>query len=242
MLARTLHFTLVFLLASSVFAAPLRSDNNQNQLLLKTGGFKLVDKNVKYDGAETDSGAVCLHYDPVPYGGRNYYWSDAMSDGLYVDGGHEDSKIYQPYELAHKAGWHKKREDPDTNNNVWGVFEFGGRIWMGSNGLGILELDPAQNLWSRYDWQYAAEPESYTYLLFVDQHYLFFIGHGARWVYSRKYDLSAQLATPLDSRLDVSQRRNRVEYLQFINPDARQSYYTALEKEFKRLAARVNPS
>lgn len=237
MLARTLHFTLVFLLASSVFAAPLRSDNNRDQLLLKPVGFKLVDKNVKYDGIETDSGAVCLHYDPVPYGGRNYYWSDAITDGLYVEGGDTSSTIYQPYKLAELAGWHKQREDVDTNNNVWGLLEFGGKIWMGSNGLGILELDPAQNLWSRYDWQYAAKPGSRTHLLFVDEHYIFFVGYGAHLVYSRKHHLASQLRTPLDSRLDLSQSRNGVECLQFINPEARQTYYAALEKEFKRLAA-----
>ena len=237
MLARTLHFTLVILLASSVCATPLRSETNQDQLLLKTVGFQLVDKNVKYDGAETDSGDVCLHYDPVSYGGRNYYWSDAITDGLYVDAGDSGSTIYQPYKLAELAGWHKERDDENTNNNVWGLHEFGGRIWMGSNGLGILELDPAQNLWARYDWQYDAKPGIRAYLLFVDEQYLFFIGYGAHLVYSRKYDLTAQLKTPLDSRLDLSQSRNGIEYLRFTSRDAQTDYFTALGKEFKRLAA-----
>lgn len=109
---------------------------------------------------------------------------------------------------------------------------------MGSDGLGILEFDPRHDVWSRYDWRLEAQPNAMTFLEFVDDNCLFFVSRGARFVYSRRHRTSAQLVSPLDSRLDASQHRNGSDYLQFVSPEAKRSYYAALEKEFKRL--RVN--
>ena len=53
----------------------------------------------------------------------------------------------------------------------------------------------------------------------------------AWFVYSRQQDSCAQLASPLDSRLDVSHSRNETHALQFTDPDAKRSYYAALESE-----------
>jgi hypothetical protein len=231
MLTRALYLNIILCLAASIVAAQLPANNKQNRLLMRKVSFRLVAKDIKYEGVEADSSDVCLHDDPLPYRGRNYYWSDAMSDGLFVDGGESASKIYQPYDLAVRAGWYAKLDD-ETNNNIWGLFESGGKIWMGSYGLGVLEFDPGSSLWSRYDWQYQAEPGATTYLSFVDKKYLFFGSRGAWFVYSRQRDACAQLASPLDSRIDT---RNRICYLQFINSDAKRSYYTELESEFGRL-------
>ena len=237
MLTRALHLNIVLWLASAAVAAQLPADNKQNHLLIRTVSFRLVAKDIRYEGQEADSSDVCLHDDPMTYGGRNYYWSDAMSDGLFVEGGESASKIYQPYELAIQAGWRAKIEDDETCNNLWGLFESGGEIWMGSDGLGILEFNPRNSLWSRYDWQYQAQPDVLAYLSFVDGKYFFFHSRGASFVYSRQRGVCAQLANPLDSRIDSSQIRGGTNYLQFRNSEAKRSYYAELESEFARLAS-----
>jgi len=237
MLTRSLYLSIVLWLASATVAAQLPVNNKPNHLLIRTVSFRLIAKDIKYEGVETEANDVCLHDDPLSYGGRNYYWSDAMSDGLFVEGGESASKIYQPYELAIKAGWRAKIEDDETNNNVWGLIESGGKIWMGSDGLGILEFDPRNSLWSRYDWQYQAEPGVLANLSFVDEKYFFFQGRGAWFVYSRPRDACAQLANPLDSRIDTSQDRNGTVYFQFRNSDEERSYYADLESEFGRLGS-----
>jgi hypothetical protein len=237
MLTRALHLNIILWLAAATVAAQLPANNKQNRLLIRKVSFRLVATDIKYEGVETESNDVCFHDDPLSYGGRSYYWSDAMSDGLFVEGGESASKIYQPYDLAIKAGWYAKLDD-ETNNNIWGLFEAGGKIWMGSYGLGVLEFDPVSSLWSRYDWQYQAEPGATTYLAFVNGKYLFFQSRGAWFVYSRQRHACAQLATPLDSRIDNSQKGNgTVFYIQFRNSDAEHSYYAELESEFGRLAS-----
>lgn len=37
----------------------------------------------------------------------------------------------------------------------------GGKVWMGTNGLGVLVLDPRREEWSRYDWQREAAAAPY---------------------------------------------------------------------------------
>ena len=233
-LTRALYLNVFLWLASVAVVAQLPA--KPNHLLTRTVSFRLVAKDIKYEGADADSSDVCLHADPLPYGGRNYYWSDAMSDGLFVEGGEAASKIYQPTELAIKAGWYAKIDD-ESNNNVWGLFESGGKIWLGSDGFGILEFDPRSSLWSRYDWQYQAQPGATTYLSFVDGKYLFFQSRGASLVYSRQRGVCAQLANPLDSRIDTSKNRNGTDYLQFKNSEAARSYFAELDGEFGRLAS-----
>jgi hypothetical protein len=80
MLTRALQLNIVLWLASSAFAAQIPANNNQNHLLIRAAGFKRVDTNVRYDGVETDSGDVCLHYDPLLFRGWKYSWSDAARE------------------------------------------------------------------------------------------------------------------------------------------------------------------
>lgn len=56
-----------------------------------------------YAGVEASAADVCLHAEGVESGGRTFNWSDAVMDGLFVEGG-GGSKVYQTYELARRAG------------------------------------------------------------------------------------------------------------------------------------------
>ncbi len=108
-----------------------------SQWLSRAVPFKLIASNVRYDGVRVEDGDVCIHRDSVVYGGRSYYWSDAIMDGLFVAGSDaEPPRIYQPYDLARRAGWYKRRRASEPSNNVWGLFASGGKVWMGTDGLG----------------------------------------------------------------------------------------------------------
>jgi hypothetical protein len=104
--------------------------------------LKLQAVGVVYTGEEVSAGDVCLHAEGVEGGGRTFNWSDAMTDGLFVEdrlGG--GSKVYQPYKLARRAGWYRGGDGSDEsepNNNIWGLFVAGGKVWMGTDGLGVL--------------------------------------------------------------------------------------------------------
>ena len=235
MFRKALCFSVLLHLAAIMAAAQEPPLATRHRQLIRAAPFYLTDSNFRYDGVEVEAGDVCLHYDALRHRGRNYYWSDAMSDGLFVEGGNAPSKIYQPYDLAARAGWHTKSDASDPNNNVWGLFESGGKIWMGTNGLGILGFDPRLSAWSRYDWQQQARPGVRTYLLFVDEKYMFFTSRGGIFVYSWKYQVCAQLAEPLDMRVDTSGYKNGSVYLRIKGQRAKSSYYAALEREFSRL-------
>jgi hypothetical protein len=248
MLIKALQLMVSVLLVSAAMAgqaqlAQTPAKSNPDSLLIRAVDFKLIAGDLKYEGAEADSGDVCLHgADPLTLGGINYYWSDADKHGLFAEG-KSASKIYQPYELAVREGWYKKAEDDKSCDNLWGMFVSGGHLWMGSDGLGLLEFDPQRESWSRFDWGKEARPRDVTYLRFVDERYLFFSSTGrvgtrsfAPFVYSRQHHLCAQLSRRIDSRI-ANQDGSPIESLQFNSPEAKQSYYLVLDNEFAGLAA-----
>ena len=233
MLTKALQLSAILLLATTVCAKPSAAQVTARPLLLRLVKFTAVAANVKYDGADVESNDVCLHYDALPNLGRKYYWSDAMTDGLYAEG-KSFSRIHQPYKLAFKAGWHEKDDDEETNNNVWGLFALNGKLWMGSNGLGILEFDPRTDLWTRYDWQFKASPGETTYLTSIDNRFLFFMSRRGEFVYSRKQRLCAQRANPIQSNLN-SEHKNGSPVIQFPNQQTKREYYATLDKDFAAL-------
>src|SRR5215208_3559545 len=96
----------------------------------RVASLKLRATGLRYVGAEASAGDVCVHEDPIKLDGRSYNWSDAQTDGLFTeDSSSGVSKVYQPYDLASKAGWYKGEGEPEPNNNVWGLFASGGNVW-----------------------------------------------------------------------------------------------------------------
>lgn len=235
MFPKFLRLCVLLLVAATAIVGQSPTAATREHLLVRLVSFQLIDSRIKYEGVAADAGDVCLHYEALSHRGRNYYWSDAILDGLFVEGGDSPSRVYQPYDLAVRSGWHTKSDDSHTNDNVWGLFESGGKIWMGTNGLGILEFDPRRSVWSRYDWQRPARPDVMTYLLSVDENYMFFTSSGGTLVYSWRHNACAQLAVPLDGRIDTSAYKNGSVFLQIKDLQAKSSYYQALNREFSRL-------
>lgn len=252
MLMKTLYLGILLLLAAVIALAQGASVTTPEKGLVssvtcrlldsnvRTVSFRLLDSNVRFDGVKADRDDVCIHRDNIVYGGRHYFWSDADMDGLFVEGGAEPSKVYQPYALALRAGWHKKRGDSEPNNNVWGLFESGGTIWMGTNGLGVLAFDPRQGVWSRYDWQRRARPGLTTYLNFVDERHLFFSNSQGSFVYSLKQDVCAQLAICPYCSVEVTRSKDGSTYqleteLYLSSKNSYVVSVAALEREFSQL-------
>jgi hypothetical protein len=160
-------------------------------------GLKLQAAGVAYAGAEASAGDVCLHADGVESGGRTFYWSDAQLDGLFVEDRLRGvSKVYQPYKLARRAGWYEAgdgSEESEPNNNIWGLFVSEGKVWMGTNGLGVLVLDPGREEWSRYDWQREAAPDTRTDLVYVDGRHMFVNRLGSLYAYSLEKGVGVRL-------------------------------------------------
>ena len=159
--------------------------------------LRLQAAGVGYAGAEASAGDVCLHAEGVGLGSRVFNWSDAQADGLFVESGTGgESKVYQPYELAREAGWYGGVEGPDEpepSNNIWGLFVAGGKVWMGTDGLGVLSFDPEREEWSRYDWQREAAPGTRTDLLFADGKHLFVNRLGGLYAYSPEKGVGVRL-------------------------------------------------
>jgi hypothetical protein len=239
MLMKTLYLSTLLLLAAVITSAQGASVATPDKIFVGPVSFRLLDSNVRYDGVRADFGDVCIHRDTLVYGGRNYYWSDAHMDGLFVEGGAEPSKVYQPYALALRSGWYKRRGDSEPNNNVWGLSESGGKIWMGTDGLGVLAFDPQRSVWSRYDWQRMARPGLTTYLTFVDERHLFFSNSRGNFVYSLKDDVCAQLAFCPYCSVFVTRSRDGSAYqveTEFLG--GKNSYvlsFAVLDREFSQL-------
>ncbi|MFN2510118.1 MAG: hypothetical protein ABR568_01595 [Pyrinomonadaceae bacterium] len=90
-------------------------------------------------------------------------------------------------------------------------------------------------MWSRYDSQLQARPGAKTFLYFVDEKYMFFYGPEGFLVYSWKHHSSAEMARPVNHRIDTSGYKNGSVYLQFKRGSEKAGYYAALEREFSRL-------
>ena len=161
----TLLLSLGLLLGGAKSHAQRAGGEPLNLAPAQAASLKLRAAGFRYVGAEASAGDVCVHEEPVMLDGRSYNWSDAQMDGLFAEDGRRGvSKVYQPYDLASKAGWYKGEGEPEPNNNIWGLFVSGGKVWMGTNGLGVLAFDPVREEWTRYDWQTEAVPGTRTYL------------------------------------------------------------------------------
>jgi hypothetical protein len=206
--------------------------------------LKLQAAGVVYAGEEVSAGDVCLHAEGVESGGRTFNWSDAMTDGLFVEdrlGG--GSKVYQPYELARRAVWYRGGDGSDEsepNNNIWGLFVAGEKVWMGTQGLGVLVLDLAREEWSRYDWQREAAPDTRTDLAYVDGRHMFVNRLGGLYAYSLEKGVGVRLPFAGDGSGEVKLADEWTYSIEFrVYGRGKQSYTVGvaqLEGYFSRLA------
>ena len=142
-----------------------------SKLQLRASGVRFKGKPVK-PGDYTERGPRLTH------NGIDYFWSDVYEDGLIA----QDQKtratvVYQPTELALAAGWIKKDKDLDPRNNIWGLGRSGDRLWVGTDGFGILSFDTKIKKWDRYDSYADAKPgRGKSFVFYADDDYVFAVG------------------------------------------------------------------
>lgn len=226
-------------------AAPHAEESGGERLTLASARVSSLARRavgVRYAGVEVSAGDVCLHAEGLDFGGRTFNWSDAQTDGLFVeDKLRAAAKVYQPYGLALKAGWYKGVGEPEPHNNIWGLFVSGGKIWMGTDGLGVLAFDPGREEWTRYDWQTGAAPGVRANLAFIDGKHMFVNRRGGLFAYSLKEGVGIELPLAGYGGGEVELRDEHTYVIEFAaRGRGRKSYVvgvTQLEDYFSQAAA-----
>jgi hypothetical protein len=102
-----------------------------------------------------------------------------MPDGLVaVNTQTKEAVLYRLFDLAVSAGWFKRTGDRYLPNDLRGLAKSGGSLWMGSNGVGILEYDLDGRTWSRHDVKPVPVPGHHMTLHYADDNYVF-VSHGS---------------------------------------------------------------
>ena len=81
-------------------------------------------------------------------------------------------KEFNPFHVASSQG-HMPPTIEGLDNAARGFEGGGGRIWFGTNGVGLLAYDPARDLWERHDVKQESVPGWQSTVLHADDHYVF---------------------------------------------------------------------
>lgn len=150
--------------------------------------FKLRASGVAYAGVEKsageDDGSVAFRREtlkPLVIGQTAYHIAHLVPGLGYEGLAAEDLKtgrwtVYPMFHLAVAAGWYKPEgKDADGNypDAVLGLCRVGDRLWMGSNGVGVVAFDTRRRLWSRYDVKEAPVEGHHMTVWHADEGYLF---------------------------------------------------------------------
>ena len=105
-----------------------------------------------------------------------YFGSEGL--GVYRHG--EDAWVTYPmFGLAVAAGWFAPQpDDRYLLNDIEGLGIGGGKVWMGSNGVGIIARDLRDGRWSRHDAKATPLPGIHSTLLHADDDYVFALSGG----------------------------------------------------------------
>jgi hypothetical protein len=119
--------------------------------------------------------------------------------------------VYPMFHLAIAAGWYNpKGEKRDGNypDAINGLHKVGERLWMGSNGVGVIAYDTKKKSWSRYDISEETIEGQHMTVWYADEEYLFVtpgeFPSARLHVYSMKQDKWL--------RLDAVPTRNVIAY------------------------------
>ena len=128
--------------------------------------------------------------------------------GIYVLGARTWT-IYPMFALATAAGWYKPLPDEDSlPQEISGVAVGGGRVWMGTSGLGIVARDLREGVWSRHDFKDRGLPGIHSTVYYADDDYL--IGRSGGASHGWKARLPEVSDRDVGPALEVySVRRNR---------------------------------
>lgn len=81
-------------------------------------------------------------------------------------------KEFNPFHVASSQGYMPSTLE-GLDKAARGFGGGGGRIWFGTNGVGILAYDPARDLWARHDVKQESVPGWQSTVLHADDHYVF---------------------------------------------------------------------
>ncbi len=103
----------------------------------------------------------------------------ALPDGLVaVNTQTKEVILYRLFDLAVSAGWFERTGDRYLPDDARGLGKSGGSLWMGSNGVGIVEYDLDDRTWSRHDVKSVPVPGHHMTLHYADDDYVF-VSHGS---------------------------------------------------------------
>jgi hypothetical protein len=145
----------------------------------------LFAEGVKYEVTEYDeddseklpiTGCKLITIDSI-----DYYDGDCVDyireEGLIAKKrGAHTWRISDMFALAASAGWfvpEKGRKIEHHNGAIRGFFRVGGRIWMSSNGVGLIVYDTGARTWARYDVRAKPVESNDMTLEHADEDYLF---------------------------------------------------------------------
>jgi hypothetical protein len=97
----------------------------------------------------------------------------SMEEGLAAFTlGTERSTAFPMSALATATGWYNSSDDEDLPDFIHGVALGGGRIWMGTVGLGIVARNVRDGTWSRHDVKVKGLPGIHSMVLYADDEYV----------------------------------------------------------------------
>jgi hypothetical protein len=78
------------------------------------------------------------------------------------------------FKLAIEAGMYKKEGQGYLPGDPRGAAKVAGRVWHGSNGVGLVANDPATGQWAIYYLQEKAVPGHHLSIVYADEDFIFF--------------------------------------------------------------------
>jgi len=148
------------------------------------------ERNVSYKGktcspsdpdskvfSDTAEGVVRVG-DEIFYQAHPFYVT-GRGDGLVVeDTGKHTCQIYPMFSIAEAGGWYSRKNPADsTPDATLGLHRVGNKLWIGSNGVGVMVFDIKSRKWSRYDAKGQAIPGDHIGVNFADKDFVF-VTHG----------------------------------------------------------------
>ena len=180
----------VLIVSAPAFVLAQRNPPARN-LHVERSPMVLRASGVSYDGiARTEMSSERLarlrmdqYWTETQSDRTTYFRADRVSthyEGLGVYRLGEDAwATYPMFGLAVAAGWFTPEpDDGHLPNDIEGVGIGGGKVWMGSNGVGIIARDLRDGRWSRYDTKSKPLPGVHSVLLHADDHYVFAVSVG----------------------------------------------------------------
>ena len=135
--------------------------------------LKLVASNVKYEGEALPKPPDDVTGEKIVDKNVAYYRSVKANGLVAEDLTANTTRAYCMFDLAIAAGWYERKGSEYLPQDIRGLYRQGSRLWMGSNGVGILVYDTKAKTWSRHSIQHRPVPGFHVTVLYGDADYVF---------------------------------------------------------------------